>query len=429
LGFYTSSFNRYFHSIARRLTSIWKLWFNTGVVVALITSFCATLTLIVLPFRTFRQFSQRSTTHRDELTLQPLIPGVNLPIEQLGHFLCALIVSTVFHEIGHAIAAATEHVRINGCGGFVYFVYPGAYVDLNEEQIEMLSRFQQLRIFCAGIFHNIVLVFLSFVILLVHPVFLRTFYIEVANVHHVAQNSPLSHLLPLNTRISSIDDCQVKTGADWIECLRSIQRRHPLETPGFCLSSTQIEVLSTRLQSNQNTSFDCCENQSSKNYCFLYQTSSNERNGVCAEVRKLLDFPSCFATSDCSKIDRSVCLQPFSSDNQTRLIQIGHSEGPKVLFVGSIEELARTVSIQSFQSTSFFFPNFFVTDFPLFIQYVAAISFALAFFNAIPCHAFDGQFILSSVVENPSRSILFIGSTLVIGNIGLALISFFFLSS
>ena len=154
-----------------------------------------------------------------------------------------------------------------------------------------------------------------------------------------------------------------------------------------------------------------------------------------------MNFASCRNSEECEGIADSTCVQPFSTDNRTRLIRIGHSDGPTVLFVGSIEEVARTgkstlrkslrprsfvlVMIQSHQSTSFYLPNFFVTDFSLLVQYVAAISFALAFFNAVPCHAFDGQFILSALLNKSPRSILFVGSTLVVGNIALALILYF----
>lgn len=40
---------------------------------------------------------------------------------------------------------SSERVRINGCGGFLFLVYPGAYVDLNHEQVQMLTAIRQLR--------------------------------------------------------------------------------------------------------------------------------------------------------------------------------------------------------------------------------------------------------------------------------------------
>ena len=61
------------------------------------------------------------------------------------------------------------------------------------------------------------------------------------------------------------------------------------------------------------------------------------------EVRNVIKYPSCLVSSDCSShaID-SFCLHPFSADNITRLIRIAHSQGPVILFVGSVNELSRT---------------------------------------------------------------------------------------
>lgn len=82
----------------------------------------------------------------------------------MPHFFLALLICTVFHEFGHAVAAAAyesqfillismeffvlffrEQIRVNGCGYFLFFLYPGAYVDLHQEQLQMISAVRQLR--------------------------------------------------------------------------------------------------------------------------------------------------------------------------------------------------------------------------------------------------------------------------------------------
>ena len=42
---------------------------------------------------------------KEEAMLQPVVPGVNLPSYDLPYYLITLLVCTVVHEIGHAIAA------------------------------------------------------------------------------------------------------------------------------------------------------------------------------------------------------------------------------------------------------------------------------------------------------------------------------------
>jgi S2P endopeptidase len=71
-----------------------------------------------------------------------------------------------------------------------------------------------------------------------------------------------------------------------------------------------------------------------------------------------------------------------------------------------------------------------------FLRYLAAFSFALAFFNAVPCYALDGQYILSAFVEYLSPSLfkrrrasillgLIFGTCLLIINVSLAFARYF----
>ena len=39
----------------------------------------------------------------------------------------------------------SEQIRVNGCGYFLFLLYPGAYVDLHQEQLQMISAVRQLR--------------------------------------------------------------------------------------------------------------------------------------------------------------------------------------------------------------------------------------------------------------------------------------------
>jgi S2P endopeptidase len=40
---------------------------------------------------------------------------------------------------------SSEQIRVNGCGYFLFLLYPGAYVDLHQEQLQMISAVRQLR--------------------------------------------------------------------------------------------------------------------------------------------------------------------------------------------------------------------------------------------------------------------------------------------
>ncbi|CAF1571222.1 unnamed protein product [Adineta ricciae] len=466
IGFYTTSFNRVFYRIGTTNARLWKIWFTIGILVAFATAVTACFTLLVLPMKYIYELQRRTSSKfelslnanggtqsllenashqneaveddRDKLLIQPIIPGINVPLEQIPHFFLALLLCTIFHEFGHAVAASAEQIRVNGCGYFLFLVYPGAYVDLHQEQLQMISAVRQLRIYCAGVFHNMVLVLIALIFLLLNPIFLRYFYTEAATVYRVSKDSPIRDLLPIHSIIQAIDACHVNTSKDWYQCLRTINDRTPQQSSGYCLTQTEIQLHSSHIELNQTSHHDCCQNLSQKNYCFLFHSKQYpDQNGACMEARVVIKHSSCLVNSDCQSYHEDAsCIHPFSSDNITRLIRIAHSNGPPILFVGSIHEIYRTISIQSYKPNYQYFPTVLIHDVPLFFQYLGAFSFALAFFNAVPCYALDGQYILSSFVEYLYPSLfkrrragillgLIFGTCLLIINVSLAFARYF----
>ncbi|CAF1154547.1 unnamed protein product [Rotaria sp. Silwood1] len=435
INFYTKFFNHFFSRIGRKNPRLWKIWFTIGIFIAFITAICACLVLIFLPLKyiyelqqTISLMTQNLTSknivmenERNQLSIQPIIPGVNVPIEQLGHFFLALLL-----------------FRVNGCGYFLCIIYPGAYVDLNHEQIQMITAYRQLRIYCAGVFHNMVLVLIALIFLLINPFIIQHLYIEAATVYRVSKDSPIYNLLPIHSTIQYIDGCNVNTSNDWYQCLRLIRDRHPEQSSGYCLTQTKIQLLSNHIEFNQTSNYDCCQNLFQKNYCFLYHSKQHiHQNGACMEARSVTNHPPCLLNSDCQRQGNDAsCVHPFSIDNITRLIRIVHNQGPPILFVGSINEIYQTINIQSYQAKYKFISTILITDIPLFFQYVAAFSFALAFFNAVPCYALDGQYILLALIEYLSPSLyqrrhnrlnfsLIFGTCLLIINISLAFARYF----
>jgi len=65
---------------------------------------------------------------------------------------------------------------VKGFGVFLLILYPGAFVDIATDQLLSLSSWQQLRIFCAGVWHNFIIVIVAVVILVSLPTLLAPFY-------------------------------------------------------------------------------------------------------------------------------------------------------------------------------------------------------------------------------------------------------------
>ena len=86
----------------------------------------------------------------------PLLPGINLPFLDIIYMWPALLVVLCVHEAGHAWAAWTEGVPVEGFGVFAALFFPGAYATLHHS-FRRFPAASQLKIVCAGVWHNIIL--------------------------------------------------------------------------------------------------------------------------------------------------------------------------------------------------------------------------------------------------------------------------------
>ena len=72
-------------------------------------------------------------------------------------------------------------------------IYPGAYVDLSSDHLTQISPFRQLKIYCAGAWHNIVLALFCIILvknlsILLWPLYVVGGSVAVMNVHSVGCN-------------------------------------------------------------------------------------------------------------------------------------------------------------------------------------------------------------------------------------------------
>lgn len=189
------------------------------------------------------------------------MPGVNLPSNQIGYYLLTLFTCGVLHEAGHAVAAVREQVRVNGFGVFIFILYPGAFVDLYTEHLQVISPLRQLRIYCAGVWHNFVIVVVAIFYLLCLPWFLlpfysvgsgvivtsvlevilpKTFFFFIAFDEYLLQNSAVSGPRGLSNGdcITNVGQCRVNHVNDWIRCISSSM---VAPSDGYCMALDLIQ--------------------------------------------------------------------------------------------------------------------------------------------------------------------------------------------
>jgi S2P endopeptidase len=145
---------------------------------------------------------------------------------------------------------------VNGFGIFFMVLYPGAFVDLYTEHLAVISPLRQLRIYCAGVWHNFILALIAVGFLWILPSLLSFGYVSnrgavildlikvcchlglmrfplvvTLDQYLSIQGSAVEDSLVVGDYITSVDNCLVTNGVEWKSCLKQtiVEPQH-----GFC---------------------------------------------------------------------------------------------------------------------------------------------------------------------------------------------------
>lgn len=100
----------------------------------------------------------------------PLIIGVTIRFEHLPYMLLALAAVLITHEGMHGLVARLEKIKLKSTGIFLAFIFPGGFVEPDEEEFKKAPPRARARVAAAGSFANVVVGVL--VILLMMGIFM-----------------------------------------------------------------------------------------------------------------------------------------------------------------------------------------------------------------------------------------------------------------
>lgn len=459
---YTTRFNGWFAAIGshRSLQRILGAWFDVGAIfglISMVTSSCLlTVTLI--------QHVTKSKASADDslVTLSPVLPGVNLPSSDLGYFALTLLLCAILHEVGHAVAAIREGMRLNGFGIFVLIVYPGAFVDLNTDSVMASSSWKRLRVFCAGVWHNFVIVLMAAAFLVSMPYLLSPFYSRgagatvawtVASVPDATafDERHATDLMPGDV-VVAVDNCTVLGRSEWSECIG-----HASAAPavGYCVHPDSFPDAYVAGGEGHSSDY-CCPENSSSHVCFKFYSDGSVANELhsdasrlrCLRARAVSSAPTfCRIDADCAAAAAGHrCAVPYlgadsGGGGAQRLMKVARGGGLQpVLFLGQPLELHASVVMTDFRPRGPAYPLYLPLVLERLCQYIVSLSSALALLNVVPCYALDGHWILEAAVELLLRErvpsaearaavssvCLLLGSLLLAGNLMAAMSSVVF---
>lgn len=115
IGSFRHSLSRFYYSLGVLVTLI---LFPLVIILFLDTIFTGLSTSLSEDNVNQNAASEKSNSGRPS-QMEILLPGVTLPLEEIGYYIVTMIFATIVHELGHALAALDEDVPVTGFGFYV----------------------------------------------------------------------------------------------------------------------------------------------------------------------------------------------------------------------------------------------------------------------------------------------------------------------
>ncbi|MFH4974321.1 hypothetical protein AB6A40_001030 [Gnathostoma spinigerum] len=370
--------------------------------------------------------------------LIPIVPGVNVPWNDVPLLFLVLVIAGIVHEMGHAWAARDAFIPVDGFGVFILAIYPGAFTEIESDALARATCAQKMRIFGAGIWHNLILSLTGFLVLQSLPLLMYPLYDQSGGVmvENVNSRSGLSGLggLKRGHIISAINSCHVDNKYDYEKCIRE-EKVNRNQISGYCVPKRLVDAGLAHVYEVVEGEIQCCEefaNASVSNLCFYYPNLSSHSAGKptrnSAVMHKYPVFPSKgghkvskaplfgdllgirVRTKRSNRIKRGIELDP-------NLKEIADQGGSKVSppFTKITSEVSKeNISERSFmdENTLSCLPARYVTDHQRCIN-SSECSFIGGLANERRCvhpALFNGTFLIRISVGKNHRPVMFIGS-------------------
>ena len=188
-----------------------------------------------------------------------LLPGVDIPgspiFIPIFAGIIALILLMVVHEFGHGILARAQGVGIKSIGVILLAILPGAFVELDEEDVEKAKRSVKLRIYAAGSMFNLGLAAIAWVVVIV----LTSSFIPYAfqsdglKIISVTPNGPSEGILQEGMIVTSINGYSVNNRTAYTELI--LNKTKPGDQMTYVTDKGTYTITATGQPSNQSIAY------------------------------------------------------------------------------------------------------------------------------------------------------------------------------
>ncbi|KAF8664227.1 hypothetical protein AX16_000789 [Volvariella volvacea WC 439] len=333
-----------------------------------------------------------------DTTIQPIIPGLTVPLSHTPVILLSVLICQIIHELGHALSATLDQLPISSAGLSLTLILPSAFVSFPTTYLSSLPSKSKARITAAGPFHNFA--FWCFLLLVSASGIGQVVqnlcgYRDISKVGRVVLNvdvdSPLYEHLPPGTLITALDDTTIgkdnTTTDNWIFYLNN---EHQLPVEGWCIGTEFSDAPTS-----------CCNSNNRKSDEHLACFVSAAWKG-CLDPVPILTAPAnntrCSATTACS--GEQTCVHPHSREHLLRITASQSREDPYViLWRGPREEVMEEVHVGTIFPSLSFLPIWLPSLVSLFYEYLETVTLSLFIFNLLPLTGLDGAKFLQYVTD------------------------------
>jgi S2P endopeptidase len=336
------------------------------------------------------------------------IPGLTLSARESILWMLAMFLSTLWHELGHAISASAHGIPLHGSGLFLFILFPGAYVELDTKKMSTLSPWKQLSIISSGAFNNLIAALVSRHMLFNLPYYLSWGY-EISKAGPILVTSQSG--FRSGYLVKAVNDLHTENLDQFKRRLFELSHS-PFAGPSRCLSFGNVYRSECCFTSTMNlTNIECVWDIVSVEILAMntgaYLSGLEIIPKTCFSfdaVEYLKNNPdSCFEDSDCP-VDTCVVpvslgatksltfqLDPFLEFPESAPMSTTKPVPYNVTILGDplhlLSKLTLGTLIPKHQLLPYQFP--FIAE--TLLRYLFAINMGLVIFNMMPCFLLDGR--------------------------------------
>lgn len=355
----------------------------------------------------FEYFHQNSEQKSTPIEVKAVMPGINIPASDFFVYFMAIAYCSLIHELGHAMAAADEEVQVLSIGFFVCTIIPVAFVQLNTDHLNSLDITRRLKIYCAGVWHNVATSLIAILLFFSTPTLFSLAYDTEQGVRIVdfMDDSPFRDVRGFDKGdvITSINQCEVKNGGDWHQCLLVAHERYGIcITPEYVSQNDELAMETIK----DNDVVECCRKDDIYSFCFEYIEPLTAADSVlpgqysCLKPRDMVmyGYEKCTLAESWTCSAGKHCLKPCLN-NHTYLIIIQRKDNNPVLYLGQPIDVYKTVIIDQYFPKLSAFAFFSPMQFEKLMKYIFIFSMGIGFLNIIPCYGTDGHHIARNIIQ------------------------------